>query len=503
MNCFHQISLLIIIFYILVLTLQVHPYYAYRKDINDKNDKFEPEMNSIPNFDSDKLPNLVDLLHEIDMYKYIKGFIKLGVLETRHLFQLKQMDFQLMEYDWDGITEVEILRLKEKIHQLLSEAILLPEVEIVNLDERNKLKYGKVILHEGVQSFDYLLASFGSSPPIGRYPIRVAEDTFVYGCQNLNQNLSDQIFIVMRGNCTFLRKAMVAFQANAKALIIVNSEDKLESPSSGLGIDKSINDRDVSQLKGLSIIMTSNTSWAKFQMSSKYHQNAIASIIPLQCGTNGACLAVIEEERLMVSEISWGYLNILGKSYQFLTSNFGSILPTNVNLPCKLADPIDACSELTNSNLDGYAIVAFRGNCRFDEKALNIQKSGGLLMIVVDTELNPLQRIGGKLPVAGYVGIPSIIVTKASSEEIITFLSNEQNVNITLDKGIGYEVSDAWINIAHADYPEDFDELVLIMQTLIHTHILKKNHEIVEYLQLRLSSLTNSQLKEVDISITG
>ena len=61
MNYFHQISLLII-FYILVL--QFHLYYANRKDINDKNDKFEPEMNSIPNFDPDKLPNLVDLLHE-------------------------------------------------------------------------------------------------------------------------------------------------------------------------------------------------------------------------------------------------------------------------------------------------------------------------------------------------------------------------------------------------------------------------------------------------------
>ena len=52
------------------------------------------------------------------------------------------------------------------------------------------------------------------------------------------------------------------------------------------------------------------------------------------------------------------------------------------------------------------AVVVQRGVCTFDVKAFHVQQAGGHLMIVVDPKDGPLQRLGGSLPLAGHVGIP-------------------------------------------------------------------------------------------------
>ena len=48
------------------------------------------------------------------------------------------------------------------------------------------------------------------------------------------------------------------------------------------------------------------------------------------------------------------------------------------------ADPYDACSPLANADqAKGKVVVAQRGQCMFVRKAKEIEKAGGIAMIVI------------------------------------------------------------------------------------------------------------------------
>ena len=57
-----------------------------------------------------------------------------------------------------------------------------------------------------------------------------------------------------RGNCSFFEKAQYAFQSGANALAIINTEDRIESVASGLGIDPNITAEMVKPLENFSIV---------------------------------------------------------------------------------------------------------------------------------------------------------------------------------------------------------------------------------------------------------
>ena len=63
--------------------------------------------------------------------------------------------------------------------------------------------------------------------------------------------------MVTRGECTFLEKAMAAREAGAAALAIINTEDKLESVASGVGIVKNITEAMVLTVKDLPVVSPS------------------------------------------------------------------------------------------------------------------------------------------------------------------------------------------------------------------------------------------------------
>jgi hypothetical protein len=73
------------------------------------------------------------------------------------------------------------------------------------------------------------------------------------------------MFVVTRGVCTFLQKALSARKSKASLLLIVNSEDKLESVTTGYGIDKNIKNKDIETLHKFSVISTANSSLAPLQ----------------------------------------------------------------------------------------------------------------------------------------------------------------------------------------------------------------------------------------------
>ena len=88
---------------------------------------------------------------------------------------------------------------------------------------------------------------------------------------------------------------------------------------------------------------------------------------------------------------------------EFITANFGGALPfDDSNLAVVLADPLDACQPLVNDQAVASAaaggalvvVMAVRGNCRFDVKALYAQQAGAKVLVVADAADNALQRIG-------------------------------------------------------------------------------------------------------------
>eukprot|EP00191_Tetraselmis_sp_GSL018_P024176 CAMPEP_0177623490 /NCGR_PEP_ID=MMETSP0419_2-20121207/28931_1 /TAXON_ID=582737 /ORGANISM="Tetraselmis sp., Strain GSL018" /LENGTH=1602 /DNA_ID=CAMNT_0019124047 /DNA_START=163 /DNA_END=4968 /DNA_ORIENTATION=- len=63
---------------------------------------------------------------------------------------------------------------------------------------------------------------------------------------------------------------------------------------------------------------------------------------------------------------------------------FGSSL-LRKRMPLSMADPLDACSTLTNlEDLQGAAVLVERGGCRFVDKVLNVQRAGGTVALVAN-----------------------------------------------------------------------------------------------------------------------
>lgn len=121
---------------------------------------------------------------------------------------------------------------------------------------------------------------------IGKFKVDIP--TSIYGCKSEDViNYEGTVLVVQRGECTFLSKATFAKSCNASALIIVNSEDRLDAPSSGLGIDKNITDNMVLSLKDFPIVALSNTSWSKLEHTISSNKRigvtSYVDIVPLKC----------------------------------------------------------------------------------------------------------------------------------------------------------------------------------------------------------------------------
>ncbi|XP_034924609.1 receptor homology region, transmembrane domain- and RING domain-containing protein 2 isoform X1 [Populus alba] len=89
-----------------------------------------------------------------------------------------------------------------------------------------------------------------------------------------------------------------------------------------------------------------------------------------------------------------------------------------------LAEPIDACSDLTNqfekgSNCSSPFVLIIRGGCSFEDKVRRAQKAGYKAAIIYDNEEGIL--VARKFSVAGNsagVTIPAVFVSKTSGETL-------------------------------------------------------------------------------------
>ncbi len=113
------------------------------------------------------------------------------------------------------------------------------------------------------------------------------------------------------------------------------------------------------------------------------------------------------------------------------------------------SDPHDGCDPLINAAaLDGKIVVINRGDCFFVDKIEAAQNNGALAVIMVNnTFTNPI-TMGGD---GSNITIPSIMISLADGNPIITKLQNGDTVNATLVNNGPFEVDGDFDNgiIAH------------------------------------------------------
>jgi len=124
-----------------------------------------------------------------------------------------------------------------------------------------------------------------------------------------------------------------------------------------------------------------------------------------------------------------------------------------------------------------------------------IESLGAHLMIVVDLEDSALQRLGGKQPLAGYVGMPSIYVPYPCGEQILRGLDNGLGVTVTLTPSSDTVGSTNWINLAFASWQEEEDERLSQYEGLVQKYI--SSNDIVAWLRRRVDEIRSRKFKSI------
>ncbi|MBO3115472.1 T9SS-dependent M36 family metallopeptidase [Winogradskyella sp. DF17] len=129
----------------------------------------------------------------------------------------------------------------------------------------------------------------------------------------------------------------------------------------------------------------------------------------------------------------------LSGNYEAVGATFGADLPTDTAITGQLglaldstADFYDACQNLISPFLiNGKIAVIRRGGCQFGTKVLAAENAGAIAAIVVNNSPDALIPMGPGND-GGSVTIPSVMVTQAFGEQLISALENSQTINISL-----------------------------------------------------------------------
>jgi hypothetical protein len=464
------------------------------------------------------LPDFLDILEEAGMKGRLADLVRMGIVDTRVLLRLKRMDFQMMQFEWQDMTGEMVDTFMEVCGKYAVQATAnAQQVEEVMTDysERDMQRFGRLVLPHGVQSYEYIQASFGGRPPVGLREIIFAEN--MDACPDdeegkesaalpRSEKFKDKMLVAKRGNCSFLRKAEFALANGATGLIIVNSVDNLESPSSGVGVDHTVTDKRVMAMKELSVVAVSNTTWSPLKhaldVAADHKLPLFAQTIPLKCGARGYCEAVLEEEMGVTLDISAGQIRVTtsngeSKAFDFLTSTFGSHLLTS-GMELIMADPPHGCSPPSlPGGLKDFALVTLRGKCRFDVKALTAEGAGARVVVVVDVDDNALQRLGAAPGIGDAIGIPAVIVTAAAGRYMdAAFMAGD--VTGTLEPSSDRAISEAWIDLAFTEFYEATEDALSQLEGLAMKYENSASLEIVSWLKQKSMKVRGMKVKAIE-----
>lgn len=223
-----------------------------------------------------------------------------------------------------------IQRVRDAIINYKVEREVVKVVEDPLLTLRNSLTYGKMVINRSTTAYEYFTAHFSAPLPRKFLPFQMSSDE--WGCQ-LTGNMTNQIVIASRGECSFLDKATNASSVNASALVVINNSTELFQIAAGYATGHQ--QEDVLVPKDLPVV--SNTlnlppnsritkyisvcckilikQHAKMALQLASHAGLEARMIPLRCasGESGCSPVLPEEENIHFEVLKYT------RHYHFLT----------------------------------------------------------------------------------------------------------------------------------------------------------------------------------------
>ena len=194
-------------------------------------------------------------------------------------------------------------------------------------------------------------------------------------------------------------------------------------------------------------------------------------------------------------------VNSSSKLIDFLTANYGGMIPPSVPYHAVRSVPEDGCTSFDLSQMpefkEGSAVIVDRGRCPFGQKSLNAQMAGASLVILIDREDPALQRPGSVHPIAGYIEIPTIMIPWDGANYLLTQLDKSREVAVSADGegcsvgvfldlicGDDTSLSSDWIDVALTVFEEAADARRSQVEGLIEKYSGK--HDIVAWLRRRV-----------------
>lgn len=193
-------------------------------------------------------------------------------------------------------------------------------------------------------------------------------------------------------------------------------------------------------------------------------------------------------------------VNSSSKLVDFLTANYGGLVPPSVPFNAVRSVPQDGCTPFALSQMtefkEGSAVIVDRGRCPFGHKSLNAQLAGASLVILIDRDDPALQRPGSIHPIAGHVEIPTIMIPWDGANYLLQQLDKSREIAVSADgeghcDGVSLDLicagdsslSNDWIDVALTVFEDSTDTRRSQIEGLIEKYAGR--HDIVAWLRRR------------------
>jgi len=283
------------------------------------------------------------------------------------------------------------------------------EYDEEEIEHRNSLTWGRIFLDGASNHHQYFKARFGGDIPIGRHPMKLADPLIGCTMPTNKDQLKGAIVFVKRGECTFATKARFMQVAGASAVLIISNDASLTHLPGPDGKDVEI---------GVGMVTHDYGIYAQAALKRESIQG---QLMPIYCeketGTS-VCLPVTEAEKSAHTLTEGGHLTLSGeeRKIEFLTAKFGGPVPAN-SYKLILASPTNACTELDNAqSADNSVVIMDRGGCTFLDKVVNVQKAGGAVALMVNSQPTLLRMDALKRYEAYNVTTTTLMITKSSGD---------------------------------------------------------------------------------------
>lgn len=414
--------------------------------------------------DEETLPQLQDVLDDLGLGARINDFIAAQVMDTLTFIRMKSMDLRMLE--------LEPAKIKEALARI-KELSAVPDDIVTTIDpiieERSKIKYGRLFVEGSASSFEFYRGYFGGDTPLTSGELIWSEPRM--GCgfdleDVVAPDYTGKFVMVDRGECTFLDKSLSIEATGAAAMIIINNDDSLFHVASHHGGDVT-KEEEAKGPENMAIAMVRRSTRLALAQTVKWGP-ARVRLIPMQCKIGEAyCGAILEEEKIYSDEVKSGILQVNHPSapastHEFLAAKFGSIIPfKDPSLQLIIADPADGClalaldTENSENNVanSGKALLVKRGGgCSFGDKALRAQEAGFRLIVIADSEPSALQNVGASMELSKLLYIPGIFVTLRAGEALFEAASKS---GVTISMREDSSIAAAWATLSEIEWPEE------------------------------------------------